>query len=606
MEFSEQSLARSTPSLRRELTTLCRFVSNVLVKEQVDFYEVEFIAFSHVWGDPGEAGWCNIEGVADHVIASPSKAQFLTKHLRELVGNQESAENRIAVTRIIPELYNRAQKTIVIRDGHGFRACYAEAVGQLPTLSEWAPGLQRWTKHWKSVHQLVLIREGILHRLWPLQECILSNNIQFVSEEPRNLEEYSTPDLINIFSGGENGATNVSSDTLWTLSRALATYGTTRDASTQSVDRDQISFMRALLNNGSASRAVVGRSPFSTSIGHEFLLQNNSIRTTAKARDYVLSTLSQYDWYVAPSPQEVRQMGFTALYKDCYSQARAARYAVIPRITSGMVGDTNGSLETSNVPEPKCLGDFVKLFGLASAAGPSTEQDCALGLDYGNLELRPIDTNNVTSVFEILERSFEFSRETWELAFKGELVEHGFWPDDKAFRADIESKVALANATKILNLTLTGFLCGGPPQHDAMSFRRDLVKAKLSNYASILLRLGALVSCGIGISAFKWSESVMTPVLAVMESQVVLAMIASCEDFKHSRFHIAHPLDSTALVTYKHFLITRVGDGFRPRHRCVGLLPDFTSDMQNVRTFLYRSDQLWVIGKPAGLMRNLE
>ena len=151
---------------------------------------------------------------------------------------------------------------------------------------------------------------------------------------------------------------NANKDRLWTLSRAWASYGKIEQVSGQ----EQLSFIHALLNNGQVSRSVVSRSPFSTDIGKEFLIQNNSTRKTSAARDLVLSTMSQY---TASSAQQVREMSSAALYAHCFSQARAANRAVLPRITGGMVGENAGALETSNVPEPANLGDLVKLFSMA-------------------------------------------------------------------------------------------------------------------------------------------------------------------------------------------------------------------------------------------------
>jgi hypothetical protein len=572
----------------------------------------KFIAFSHVWG---EAAGCNLDGVGKHILASPAKARFLRDHLHDLVGDhyfwmdilcidQSNAEARIAVTRIIPELYNQALETIIIRDGQGFRTCCAGAAGEFPDFAGFELGLERLGEHWKSEHHDVLPSEGILQRLWPLQESIVSNNVRFVTlKESQNAPEKGLQSFLDFISGGREGGINATIDALWALSRAWATYGTSHDVLPQTLGRDQLVFAHALLNNGTASRAKVGRSPFSLSLGSEISLHINSIRITTKARDYVLSALSQYSWYVAPPPQDVRQMGFAALYQDCFIQAMFNKRAFLPKLTSGMVGDTDDQLVASNVPEPICLGDFVKLFGLASDCAPSSENDCARGADCGSVELYIADTLDVSSVFQILEESFTFSREAWQLAGKGELVAHGFWPDDKAFTADARDEAVIANSIRLLNLMWSGFRGGADA--DAKSFQRTLARANLSNYSRILLRLGALVSCGIGISAFKWSEGVLRPVLALMGPYTVLAMVSSAEDFKLNLHHVAHPFDNLMQIDGKHFVITRISGGFKPRHRCVGLIPDFTGDPQNLTMFFSREGQPWVNGKPMFPICNL-
>jgi hypothetical protein len=364
--------------------------------------------------------------------------------------------------------------------------------------------------------------------------------------------------------------------------------------------------MHALLNNRQISRDVVGRSPFSKDVGKEFAIQNNSIRKTTQPRDLVLSTISQYDWYTAPSPQRVREMPFGELYRDCFSQARAANRAVLPKITGGMVGEVSGPMETSNVPHPECLGDFTKLFGLASEGAPRDENDCAAGTDLGPITLQSIDTGSVASTLQILEQSFEFSKYTWTLARKGELSEVGAWPDDKQFLPDLNDKAALPNAMKLLHLMVIGFFDEGGARMDSNSFNRDLITTNLSNYARILIRLAALISCGIGISAYEWSEKLLTPVLISMGQHRLLGMISSREQIVEGRHHLAHPLNSSLQLTYRHFVITRPGEGFKPRHRCVGLMPEFFSEEHTLETWNTRYRELgFPTTKLTGLSVNL-
>src|SRR6202023_3865995 len=80
-------------------------------------------------------------------------------------------------------------------EGRGFRTCCAEAMA-LPTSP---PSAKRWFRkgsryfdsldhHHQSVHGAKEVPEGLLSRLWPLQELIVSNTIQFVlaaNEQPR-------------------------------------------------------------------------------------------------------------------------------------------------------------------------------------------------------------------------------------------------------------------------------------------------------------------------------------------------------------------------------------------------------------------------------------
>ncbi|RYC81178.1 hypothetical protein BFJ63_vAg15932 [Fusarium oxysporum f. sp. narcissi] len=375
---------------------LCRFLSGMVVKEEIDFHEIHYIAFSHVWGD---AHWTTLHGIADRVKVSKSKARFLEHNLHNLVGNsyfwmdvlcidQTKDEERIKVTTIIPQIIEHAQKPIVIRDGSGYVSCCALAFGNLSTWGDYNAGVSRWRKHWTDEHKHHLLKEGILERLWPLQESILSNRIQFVTCEECHLTSMDM-DWGRILGGQSDKLANV--DRLWAFSRAWASHGKGKKPSAD----EQLSFKSALLNNGVVLRELPEGSSLSGAIEEGFFIQSNSTRRTTKARDLILSTMSQYDWYLAPSPQMVRQMGFGPLFRDCFAQARHANRATLPKIMAGMVGEQGDSLETSNVPEPELLGDLVKLFGLATDGALQHDADCALGVELGPVVVRSIESSDM-------------------------------------------------------------------------------------------------------------------------------------------------------------------------------------------------------------------
>ena len=576
----------------KQQTVLCRFISGAVVKKEVNLRDVSYIAISHVWGD---TEWMNVEGIGDDIPVSQSKREFLEQHLQKLVGrsyfwidilcvDQRSVETKIKATAVIPEIYSRALKTIVIRDGLGFKKCCAKAFGAFSACEDqYDAGVQQWTDHWRSDHGQGSLYEGILQRLWPLQEIVFSNTVKFVTcaetRDPRPFTE-------NSFNKGvtTRSATIAS---LWSLATAWVSFG-----KTELTTHGKLGFIHALLNNEQVSRDTVGRSAFSTGIGTESEMQSHSIRKTAQARDLVLSTMSQYDWYTAPSPQWIRQKPFGVLYQDCFAQARAANRAVLPKITGGMVGEVSGAIETSNVPHPVYLGDFIKLFGLTTEAAPRDENDGALGVDYGPVSLQSIDTGSVASILQMLRESFTLSEDAWKLAGKGELSEVGTRPDDQQFRADLDEKAALPNALQVLHLMVIGFF--GQPNAKLTSdcYNEILIRANPPNYARILIRLAALVSCGIGISAYEWSENLLSPVLLSRGQHRLLGLISSREEIVEGRHHLAHPLGSTMRLTYRHFVITRPGEGSLPRHRCVGLIPEFLSGNLDFPAWKARAHEL--------------
>ncbi|RKK25789.1 hypothetical protein BFJ66_g16649 [Fusarium oxysporum f. sp. cepae] len=238
--------------------------------------------------------------------------------------------------------------------------------------------------------------------------------------------------------------------------------------------------------------------------------------------------MSQYDWYLAPSPQMVRQMGFGPLFRDCFAQARHANRATLPKIMAGMVGEQGDSLETSNIPEPELLGDLVKLFGLATDGALQHDADCALGVEVGPVVVRSIESSDMSTILRILEGSLEFSKSAWGLAGRGELSLHEAWPDVKVISEaedeelddeNISSRndnLRHNNAIQFLNLMVLGIFDGGGMQMDSDSFKRDLISTNPSKFTKTLVHLGALISCGIGVSAYLWSKKVWTPVLVTI------------------------------------------------------------------------------------------
>jgi hypothetical protein len=317
---------------------------------------------------------------------------------------------------------------------------------------------------------------------------------------------------------------------------------------------------------------------------------------------------------------------FPRLFKDCFIQAREANRAVLPKITGGMVGENTNTLATSNIPVPKSLGDLVKLFGLATEGAPRDDSDVALGLDFGPVDIRTIQPDDMAEVLDILEKAIIFSRPAWGFALKGELSPLAAWADDNKFTTDIDRDSCFENALQFLHLMAIGIVNDGGARMDYDSFKRDLVRANPLNYAEPLLRLAALICCGIGISAYEWSMEVLEPVLVVVGKHELLGLLSKSEvldlDFVrvedssnnlwldepvecHSLFHIAHPQPANFRIDFEHMVITRPGEYPKPRHRCVGLLPAFGSEYEDKKERAVRISELGVGPRYGGPSVNL-
>ncbi|ETI25189.1 hypothetical protein G647_04562 [Cladophialophora carrionii CBS 160.54] len=196
--------------------------------------------------------------------------------------------------------------------------------------------------------------------------------------------------------------------------------------------------------------------------------------------------MAQYDWYKPPPPEDVRRKdnepggAFPRLFKDCFTQAREANRAVLPKITSGMVGENTNTLATANMPMPRSLGDLVKLFGLARLGAPRHDSDAAAGLDFGPVDVRTVQPDSMAKVLDLLEKAVVFSRPAWDFAIKGELSPLPAWADDKKFTTDIDAESCFENALQILHLMAIGMVNDGGARMDYDSFKLDLIRANPS------------------------------------------------------------------------------------------------------------------------------
>jgi hypothetical protein len=106
-----------------------------------------------------------------------------------LAVNQESDEARLSVVKHIPEVYQNARKTIMVREDGGFCSCYTYWMTLLVAGDD-EHGQGEHLKHMKDFHPNGL-EEIWLRRLWPLQEANLSRTLEFTvceraTEDDRN------------------------------------------------------------------------------------------------------------------------------------------------------------------------------------------------------------------------------------------------------------------------------------------------------------------------------------------------------------------------------------------------------------------------------------
>ena len=179
-----------------------------------------------------------------------------------------------------------------------------------------------------------------------------------------------------------------------------------------------------------------------------------------------------------------------------------------------------------NVPTPMSLGDFAKLLN-----GPSPHP--ALGQLWSNQAIvepvKPPKTNLET--FKLLSRSMA-SKSVWGAALNWEARDAMSVAYDMISVCSGGISVAQSHGSKIAvtiellrRIYVDFHQSGGTPNLISVASLLNTYVQKCSSDS--LIRMAALISCGIGISAFHWSETHLTPVLVTFRGQQFLALAPS-------------------------------------------------------------------------------
>jgi hypothetical protein len=161
-----------------------RFVKDKLELFEAKTDELEYVAFSHVWG---KWEWRKVPGIPYEVKVSEEKSDFIANHLPALVGDgafwmdtltvdQRNEKEVLAIVDSIPTIFKMAKRTIAVRESDGFYDCCMKAVEGFHDFKDFGKKLNGH----HSAHTDYVCVESYLQRLWTLQECLLSHTIQFV------------------------------------------------------------------------------------------------------------------------------------------------------------------------------------------------------------------------------------------------------------------------------------------------------------------------------------------------------------------------------------------------------------------------------------------
>jgi len=507
----------------------------------------DYVAISHVWG--AGAKWLRIPGPGPdgqlEIKASKEKAKFITETLPKEIGDgnifwmdilcidQTDEAAKIAVTQNIPDIFRFAASTLVVRESSGFQDCCLKALSD--DLLDLEENRRALAAHHGAVHKGKWFSEGILTRLWPLQEALLSDRLRFVqcnaveenvAEEGKNMSALDARNLFQI---------------LWHFAHQWAVQDIGRGKSGDA----RGDFMRAYLSCGEVSRKGASGPPTPVPSQEYLVLHMNSPRKTTKPRDFILAIMPQYEFYRVPP--KAKQMTFGQLFLDCYQQMEAARsdQQVTPLFMDDISARCPKFTATDEIPEPICLGDLMKLF-----LGTRPRLCETLGVEYplGKMRLFPaqvklprefLTRDNYRSALLLIIQAMRESRMTWSFALD-ELQDN-----DRDSHREVMSRQQHPSGedpqfTKFVAMKVFAFLKINA-YHDNTSTPAEVVENlyRIEGFDTILrgvspyylVLLAAMISCGLGVSAndvgvsgIEWARHNLAPLLVTFRDRSCLGL----------------------------------------------------------------------------------
>lgn len=511
--------------------------SGTLLEDTLPIEGTEYVAISHVWGRGLE--WRQILGIKGGVYSSKEKAEFLTHRFPSIIGDswfwmdilcvdQHDDEARVAVTQHIPAIFRGSRRTIVIRGGAGLRTCCADSYDFLPGKEAYNYNTVRdhhITVHGRDIH----FEEDVLVRLWPLQEILLSDCLQFVRCD--NVEDEK---ITRAYPSDGPGLTSLSSANILTdlvsLAVAWAFLGNNPTGSNVPIKE----FQQAFLNGGAVARDPMNRQRM-VPAGAELYMHFDSTRETGKDRDFILAIMPQYKFYIVP--KDAKKMSFEQLFVDCCHQLDRAGPSLPPdgRLKPLLVSDSFGNREgfeaTDNIPLPTTLGDFIKLLG-GSVPIP-TEEAAGIALPTENdhdvryqVQADEVDYNNEFETIRVVKESMNASEEVWQTALSsiyGKILA-GSGSDNRNQTRSDDTMPDLRMLRNVFEILMT---------RESDSSRAAAVLVQNSKFQEsfqptlqAVVRYTALISCGVPVdgTAFEWSKQNIMPLMVTFRGQQLLAL----------------------------------------------------------------------------------
>jgi hypothetical protein len=567
---SEPPELRHEPSLEM---LMCRYTDGILRKELVVLADTKYVAISHVWGD---ARWQHIDGIEGETMISGEKAKFLTERMPELVGegffwmdilciNQRDKAARVAVTQYIPAIFRRAQKTIAIRQGEGIRYCCYQAANFPTDAAELvdkmmsSPYLDRLTRHYETHHvgeDCTL--DGMISRLWPLQELLFSDTVHFVQcqliPSTRSIGDSYRP------SHGEYARLLIMClSQITIMGRSWASHGSIeqgwKNRTLGAV------FVGAYLKCGVATRSPITRMLVKPHYLH-FSWFQTSIRRTTRPQDFILALMPQYDFYTVPA--NAKNLSFGELFVDCASQIKNTPDAIfnVDLFFMGLLP----SLRPENIPEPLFLGDFVKLFDGAAL----------FRLYRAIIAVKVEEANDLQRVIKVVERSGPSS---WSVWGNTSTLEQTQVLREWTYGVQVPFPFP-ENEAAILKSYLTVFSHGLGLLRMRLSSNsefKELLAMTGTEHRQALIRLLAIISSGLGVNAYGWSRNKLRPVIITFEGNEISGLVPNTvfEESSQPRFFVTEDEGMTVFRRWRKFILIAAnsqrttGDGPNMFTQCI-------------------------------------
>ena len=494
----------------------------------------EYIAVSHVWGEAKR----EFIPIADgELMVSREKSRFLEFQLQSIIGNswfwmdilsinQFDPDEKVRVTQYIPSIFRFATKTLVVRESSGIGNGSGKAVQDVAKLLfnslDAKSKLSPFSSTLFEDHPSLMPNgeDGILTRLWPLQEIMLSDNLQFI--RCNGIEGFHSKTnglgndrairmLKNVFNLAFN----------WKLYRTNAPYNGLNG-------KDIMPFVKAFIENGSVTRAPI-RDKNDDEYISAVVPYCHTPRRTTKARDFILAIMPQCYWYTVPS--EAKRMTFGRLFFDmCVQAKKAGDEHFSPLITNRtplMVDIIFDPTPTEDVPTPQTLFEFMSLLvGLQSGI---RLLPLPVHLAVYSVEIRnALEDLNLPNAFDVIASTMRLSSPLWQSTLVANDTEDGLlairgrnpaeW--DINWHRDYFKILSLFFQ---LGLTAANMISAGS-RNCIEAVRRHLERTFIREDLHCLLRLASSVSCGFGIDTSNWSIQKLTPILITFRGSTVLAL----------------------------------------------------------------------------------